>query len=118
MTIVSLERRLDRLGDSNGSDISAQLDASIRAQEERERLWVAAGGQGSPPLPPLSPPPEGRFARDKWRSIANGRARVLHLQGDDAGSPFASLREAYEMPDADLLAVINAHAWQAEAVRS
>jgi hypothetical protein len=46
----------------------------------------------------------------RWRLIAQGRARVLHIGHEtDGTSPFKDLAEAYAISDEALVAAINSH---------
>src|SRR5262249_7470776 len=106
----TLNRRLDRLDGTGGHmSFGDALEAAHERAMEREREWRAAGNTGPLPPMPLQPCPPGatRAERDLWRKLAaEGRARVLHMSGDQP-SPFRDFSEIYSMSDADLLEVIN-----------
>jgi hypothetical protein len=107
--VISLHRRLDRLGDDGASTAEA-LEQSLRAHEVREAAWRAGGHPGAPPhrqLPRLAADAPHRCGQ-LWRLIANGRGRVIHGK-DPESSPFANLQAIYTMPDDALLAAINGH---------
>jgi hypothetical protein len=96
MTILT--KRIDKLEhggprlDLAGLGLAEQLDAAI----------------GKPPLPLLPPSPNAtRTDHRIWRSIAEGRARVIHT-GGLLPSPFRDLSEIYSMTDIELLEAINA----------
>ena len=103
MTIESLNKRLTRLGDSASplSSIADSLDMAIARHKARQDEWQAAGNTGRMPPEPLEPPPgknARRLAREMWRKLAEGRARVIFM----SSGKFDELRAAYALTDEDL----------------
>jgi hypothetical protein len=125
MSVSTLGRRIDQLRGGPGIGLAEQLWMARERLEERERAWHAAGNDGNPPPEPLAPLPSnaGRIARETWRRLAHGRARVAHDRCGET-SPFRDFSDIYVHSDADLAPAINqaekiAHqaellAWEAE----
>jgi hypothetical protein len=110
MTIESLNKRLTRLGDSASpmANLADSLDMGIARHKARQDEWQAAGNTGRMPPRPLEPPPGKngrRLARETWRKIAEGRARVIFL----LDGKFDELRAAYAMSDEDLWRTLAKH---------
>jgi hypothetical protein len=108
MSLRDLERRLDRLGGTGHIGFGEALEVALQRSRERAQAWRAAGNSGSPPPEPFPSLSDGatRAEREAWRKLAEGRARVLHM-GNEQSSPFPSLLAIYDMPDAELLQVLN-----------
>jgi hypothetical protein len=107
MALRDLERRLDRLGGTGHIGFGEALEAALRRSRERAQAWRAAGNSGRPPLEPFPSLPDSatRAERERWRKLAEGRARLLSLDGTEEG--LARLHELYAMPDAELLQALN-----------
>jgi hypothetical protein len=83
VTVLSLSKRLDRLGSgvSDCVSVAETLERLRGRADERQRAWQAAGNAGMPPpespspLEPL-PPNSIRTETALWRRLARGRARV------------------------------------------
>src|SRR5262245_1143143 len=89
MSLQNLHRRLDRI-DGNPDELHGLVESLERASEEhaaRQVAWTAGGHVGEPPGKPLSAlsPNASYRGRQLWRSIAQGRARVIHGK-DPTGS--------------------------------
>jgi hypothetical protein len=130
VTILSLSKRVNRLGTATGGHLSvAETLERLRERAlERNRAWRAAGNAGMPPPEPPAPlepvPPNAiRADAELWQRLAYGRARVAHDRCEQA-SPFRDFREIYAMLEADLVQAVNhaeqmvhqakLEAWQAE----
>jgi hypothetical protein len=101
MTLQSMTRRLDRLGDGPAIGIGEALGAATRRVNRRIKAWHDGGCIGPLSLAAtcsrLDDPPPGdgpRVDREMWRKIAEGHARVVFLPNE--------LQAAYAMSDADL----------------
>ena len=115
MTVLSLSRRVDRLGIPMGAQLSlAEALERLRAQEaERRKTWKAVGNTGRlPPEPPTPIEPWCHKATHAeatlWERLAWGRARVAHHRCVPS-SPFRDFRDIYTMSEADLVSGPRAH---------
>jgi hypothetical protein len=81
MTLQSMTRRLDRLGDGPAIGIGEALEAA----RQRIRAWQDAGCTGPLSFRPLAPLPDNasRAHRELQAKIEEGRARVLASKGTE-----------------------------------
>ena len=119
MTIESLNKRLERLGDSASpmASLADSLDVAIARHTSRQDEWQAAGNTGRMPPAPLEPPPGKngrRLDRETWRKIAEGHARVIFL----LVGKFDELQAAYVMSDEDLWQTLTARDGTIEEIDS
>lgn len=113
MTILSLTKRVDRLGPGTGGYLSFAegLELVRERDKDRYRAWTAAGNTGRPPPRPPTPiepwsQKANRAEARLWERLARGRARVAH---DRCGpsSPFRDFTHIHAMSETELVPAVN-----------